>query len=145
MAVRKGDTVVSEKQGKIELVFVRLEGNDATLQEVVRTFNGLVNRSATGAPLNGSATPSKAALPSRAPVEARSEAVPSNAPADAEVAEPEAEDETVEAAAPKTPRKYPLPTAIPVETEAPLSLVDYLAGYKLESEQDKYLAFAGWL
>src|SRR5262245_5777577 len=48
MGSRKTDPGAGEKHGTIELAYVRLSGNDATLQEAVRTFNTLISRGANG-------------------------------------------------------------------------------------------------
>jgi hypothetical protein len=46
MAPRK-DLISGDRQGSIEIAYVKLNGNDATLQEAVRAFSTLLNRPAS--------------------------------------------------------------------------------------------------
>jgi hypothetical protein len=45
----------------------------------------------------------------------------------------------------RPPRKYSVPTAIAIDTETGTSVAEFVAQYKLETDQDKYLALATWL
>jgi hypothetical protein len=142
MAPRKFDQAV-EKQGKIKFMFFELEGNDATLQDAIRSINGIVNRTVIG---NGSAQRRVLASAAPAPLSnGQGEPVAEDEAIEVDLLEEEEDDATQRRAA-RTPRKgVTPPTAIPFDMETAVSLKDYVAQYKLETDQDRYLALAGWL
>jgi hypothetical protein len=148
MATRKVDSGGGDKQGSIEIAYVKLAGNDTTLQKVVDAFTTLISRpvsSGTALPTtkrvnalpasNLKATPNgngqEAALVEDESIDVQPDAVEANEP--------------VTPAAPKPQRKYALPTGIPIDTESGMSVDNYVKQYKLESNEEKYLALAGWL
>src|SRR6266545_4684754 len=123
MATRKNDPVGGgEKQGTIEIAYVKLAGNDATLQAAVNAFSTLINRSAH----NGNAiAPAKRvnSLPGessngKTAAVAREDVAATAVETDNTTENESATDDAVEARGPRQPRKYSLPTAIPIETEA---------------------------
>lgn len=151
MSTRKSDPGVGgEKQGTIEIAYVKLAGNDATLQEAVKAFNALINRQATnGAVLPGAKRVNSLPAVTKATSNGHGDALPFNE-----------EDDTIEVdslngpeeghhppapVSPKPQRKYSMPTAISIDTEAGMSVDDFVKQYKLESNEEKYLALAGWL
>jgi len=151
MASRKNDPVgggVGEKQGSIEIAYVKLTGNDVTLQDAVRAFSGLINRAAVnGNVLSGAkrvntlpAAPTQATNGNgHEPVASEDEAI------DVDADETEATEQAAAPAGPRAARKYNVPTAISIDTETGTSVGSFVAQYKVDTHEDKYLALAGWL
>jgi hypothetical protein len=151
MATRKTDPVGGgEKQGKIEIAYVKLEGNDATLQEAVKAFSALINRQATnGAVL--SAAKRVNALPARTngatgqePVDDQLDLLDTE-----QVGTPEEVTEPTETSprqAKKTgPMKYPEPKLLDIDFNAPaVSLKEFLKGKAQKSHNEKFLVIGAW-
>src|SRR5262245_16729689 len=126
MAARKSDPIGGgEKQGTIEIAYVKLAGNDATLQKVVDAFTALINRPMT----NGNALSSAKrvnALPAvtNANHNANGELplVETNDDAPDSVDEDDSTTQSSSTGAARTPPKYNVPTAIPIDTESGVSV-----------------------
>lgn len=148
MAPRKTDPVGGggEKHGTIEIAYIKLGGNDATLQKVVDAFTTLISRS----PGNGHVlqTPKRVnTLPVGTKAAQTGNGTETQAENESIDIEPTEVEDVEEAApvTPRTPRKYNVPTAIPIDTETGESVRDFVKKYKVDSHEDKYLALAGWL
>jgi hypothetical protein len=149
MATRKSDPVGGDKQGTIEIAYVKLAGNDATLQKVVDAFTTLVSR-----PANGNVLPAAKrvntlpAAPKATSNGHGDDALPFTDEENVDVDTSDVQDDVEETAAPagpKQPRKYNVPTAIQIETASGTSVDEYVKQYKLDSHEEKYLGLAGWL
>jgi hypothetical protein len=143
MAARKGDPVGGgEKHGTIEIAYVKLSGNDTTLQKAVDAFTTLIKQQSgnarvlvakpvnalNGATSNGHSTEADATEEEAIEVEAQESEQPEEA-----------------ASTPKTTRKFAPPVALSIDTNTKVSLDDFVKQYKLESNEDKYLAVAAWM
>jgi hypothetical protein len=143
MAARKGDLGGGgEKHGTIEIAYVKLSGNDTTLQKAVDAFTTLIKQQSgngrvlvakpvnalNGAPSNGHSTEANAA---------EEDAI--------EMAAQEPDEPEEAASTPKAARKFAPPAALPIETNTATSLDDFVKQYKLDSNEDKYLAVAAWM
>jgi hypothetical protein len=153
MGTRKTDPVGGgEKHGTIEIAYVKLAGNDATLQEAVKAFSTLINRQ----PTNGAALPVAKrvnALPVRtngtnsATGQEQSDdqldlldAEQVDTPDDAEP-----EDASPRQAKKATPMKYPEPKLLDIDFNAPdVPLKEFLKGKPQKSHTERFLVISAW-
>lgn len=142
MATRKIDPVGGgEKHGTIEIAYVKLSGNDTTLQKAVDAFTTLINKQSGNGRVVLAPKPVSALNGATTNGTSESHATEEE-PIEAEATEP---DEPAMAATPKAPRKSAPPVALPIDTNTAKSLDDFVKPYKLDSNEEKYLAVAAWM
>lgn len=145
MATRKVEPVGGgEKHGTIEIAYVKLSGNDTTLQKVIDAFTTLVKQP----PGNGrvvTAPKPVNALNGATNGASTDATVLEEEPIEAEAQEPEQQPEPTASTTPKPVRKFALPVALPIETQTAVPIDSFVKQYKLESNEQKYLAVAAWM
>lgn len=162
---RKADGGGERGTVKFRIVEFELAGNDATLQESLRSITAAINRAADGAAIAlpsqprqpRQLTPTGAAVPA-APKNGRrqqGETTATGMSADdtdgdendagaIDDDEAEAREASVGAASGASRAQYHTPKVLEIDIESGTGLKAYLAGRHLDTHNDKYLAIAAW-